>query len=413
MPRGREMQVQVVICLVATARVTDGLRPFADGVTSKRLMMFEWRQFGQSLAGQSLAERPTVAGSRLWLFITVNAVIGVMLALVLFGDIDDWLSRARAGSDVTDTGALQPVARARTARAERSLATHHLTRRPVAPRLINAGSVSERSEGVQGIETGSNSALHAGSTGDTTTVAAITDDDDLEPAGSMADWYASDRVTYRTVCVRLCDGAMVPVSYATTPDRFKRDAERCGASCGSPSKLFVQRNPLGDVEDLVALDGTMYVALPNAFRFRVAHDNACSCRPNAWESAAQARHRRLAITARLTTSREKLHAPVARLAGLVARVQVAAAADGEPSVPAALAKSTVPQKKKSAAKSKRGGRVPGSQVAGVPQVAILFGPNWIGSAPPANTAYAPKRQADLTSRRFDGTDWRINVYEPL
>jgi hypothetical protein len=40
--------------------------------------------------------------------------------------------------------------------------------------------------------------------------------------------------TYRTVCVRLCDGFFWPVSFATTKLGLKRDDETCQAACESP-----------------------------------------------------------------------------------------------------------------------------------------------------------------------------------
>src|SRR5690606_29512315 len=35
--------------------------------------------------------------------------------------------------------------------------------------------------------------------------------------------YGRRHGTYRTVCVRLCDGFFFPISFATTPDRFGAD----------------------------------------------------------------------------------------------------------------------------------------------------------------------------------------------
>ncbi len=41
--------------------------------------------------------------------------------------------------------------------------------------------------------------------------------------------------TYRTVCVRLCDGYFFPVSYSTLPNYFDRDAEACESKCAAPA----------------------------------------------------------------------------------------------------------------------------------------------------------------------------------
>lgn len=82
--------------------------------------------------------------------------------------------------------------------------------------------------------------------------------------------------TIRTVCVRLCDGAYVPVSFATTPDRLAADSARCEASCSAPSRLFTGP-PDGAPESMTDLSGTPYSALPTAFRFRTIYDQTCAC----------------------------------------------------------------------------------------------------------------------------------------
>jgi hypothetical protein len=45
--------------------------------------------------------------------------------------------------------------------------------------------------------------------------------------------------TYRTVCVRLCDGVYFPISFSTYRSYFAKDAERCERSCPNRSRLFV------------------------------------------------------------------------------------------------------------------------------------------------------------------------------
>lgn len=49
--------------------------------------------------------------------------------------------------------------------------------------------------------------------------------------------------TYRTVCVRLCDGFYFPISYSTRRQRFAGDAAQCEQRCPYRSRLFVHRNP--------------------------------------------------------------------------------------------------------------------------------------------------------------------------
>ena len=51
-----------------------------------------------------------------------------------------------------------------------------------------------------------------------------------EQMGEMRD-RARSYGTYRTVCVRLCDGSFYPISFSTTPDNFARDEAQCRSSC--------------------------------------------------------------------------------------------------------------------------------------------------------------------------------------
>jgi hypothetical protein len=97
--------------------------------------------------------------------------------------------------------------------------------------------------------------------------------------------------TYRTVCVRLCDGYFFPISFATTPEHFAEDAATCSSRCNSSARLYVYPNPGGEPEQMTALDGKPYTALPSAFLFRTKYDAACTCKPQPWSQEALARHR--------------------------------------------------------------------------------------------------------------------------
>jgi Protein of unknown function (DUF2865) len=84
--------------------------------------------------------------------------------------------------------------------------------------------------------------------------------------------------TYRTLCVRTCDGFYFPISFSTVPGQFGADAAACQAACpGAEAVLYTHRNPGEDVSQMVSLDGQPYTALPNAFRFRTQFDRACTC----------------------------------------------------------------------------------------------------------------------------------------
>ena len=94
--------------------------------------------------------------------------------------------------------------------------------------------------------------------------------------------------SYRTVCVRTCDGYFFPISYATNASRFAEDEKTCQQSCPATDvQLYTYRNPGEDINQAVSVNTSQpYTALPNAFKYRQAWDNACSCR-KAGESWAQ------------------------------------------------------------------------------------------------------------------------------
>lgn len=112
-----------------------------------------------------------------------------------------------------------------------------------------------------------------------------------EEAMEEAREYARERGTYRTVCVRLCDGFYFPISFATTPDRFGADEAACNARCSSGARLYVYPNPGGEPEDMRDVRGQPYTALKNAFLFRTEYVEACTCKPHPWEREALNRHR--------------------------------------------------------------------------------------------------------------------------
>lgn len=94
--------------------------------------------------------------------------------------------------------------------------------------------------------------------------------------------------TYRTICVRTCDGFYYPVSYATTPDRFRDDEQTCQRTCPAAEvALYTYHNPGEEVAQAVALNGRLYTELPTAFQYRKALTPSCSCR-RAGESWADA-----------------------------------------------------------------------------------------------------------------------------
>jgi hypothetical protein len=105
------------------------------------------------------------------------------------------------------------------------------------------------------------------------------------------------RDTYRTVCVRLCDGYYFPISFSATTDRFEHDRQSCENSCGAQGRLFVYRNPGGEPDDMQDLQGRPYRQLRTAFLYRTEYVADCKCKPHPWEQQAVDQHRLYALAA--------------------------------------------------------------------------------------------------------------------
>jgi len=85
--------------------------------------------------------------------------------------------------------------------------------------------------------------------------------------------------TYRTVCVRMCDGYYYPISFATSPSRFRDDQDVCLRTCPATDvALYAYRNPGGEMREAISIDGKRYTDLPNAFRYRQEYNPSCACR---------------------------------------------------------------------------------------------------------------------------------------
>jgi hypothetical protein len=84
--------------------------------------------------------------------------------------------------------------------------------------------------------------------------------------------------TYRTLCVRLCDGYYFPVSFSTLPNHFQRDAQMCQSQCAAPAELYYHQNPGGAVEQMMSVSGQPYTSLKSAFRYRKEYVPGCSCK---------------------------------------------------------------------------------------------------------------------------------------
>lgn len=85
--------------------------------------------------------------------------------------------------------------------------------------------------------------------------------------------------TYRTICVRLCDGYYFPVSFSTLPNHFQRDSQLCQSQCAAPAELYYHQNPGGAVEQALSASGQQpYTSLKSAFLYRKQFVPGCSCK---------------------------------------------------------------------------------------------------------------------------------------
>lgn len=111
--------------------------------------------------------------------------------------------------------------------------------------------------------------------------------------GSWNNYGPQSYATYRTICVRLCDGYYFPVSFSTLPNHFEQDQQVCASKCAAPVALYYHQNPGGAVEQAVSVTEQMpYTQLKSAFRYRKEFVAGCSCKeaeyvPNSGEGPAQ------------------------------------------------------------------------------------------------------------------------------
>jgi hypothetical protein len=86
--------------------------------------------------------------------------------------------------------------------------------------------------------------------------------------------------TFRTVCVRLCDGAFFPVSFSTLPNHFDRDQDVCQQKCAAPAELYYySQSPGAGIDQAISHKTRQpYTTLRTAFRFRKEFVAGCSCK---------------------------------------------------------------------------------------------------------------------------------------
>ncbi len=102
---------------------------------------------------------------------------------------------------------------------------------------------------------------------------------DSEGGGATGGFGSSQYATFRTVCVRLCDGYYFPISFSTLPAHFQQDADACQSKCAAPVELYYHPNPGGAMEQAMSLKAQEpYTRLKSAFRYRKEYVQGCSCK---------------------------------------------------------------------------------------------------------------------------------------
>jgi hypothetical protein len=88
--------------------------------------------------------------------------------------------------------------------------------------------------------------------------------------------------TYRTLCVRSCDGYYFPISYSTTREHLAADQATCRQMCpAGDAELYYHAQSGEGPAEMLSLEGKLYTSLPTAFRHLSTLDKACTCRSSA------------------------------------------------------------------------------------------------------------------------------------
>jgi uncharacterized protein DUF2865 len=138
-------------------------------------------------------------------------------------------------------------------------------------------------------------------------------------------WQTDPAVTYRTLCVRLCDGFYFPINDRSRPGNFLAEEKACQSRCAVPARLFYQPAPAGDASGMVALTGERYVDLPNAFRYRAEYVESCACGPKPWSDEAKAIYERRTVLATRTRAERIVAAGAGEMAKILADAELVVA----------------------------------------------------------------------------------------
>ncbi len=121
--------------------------------------------------------------------------------------------------------------------------------------------------------------------------------------------YSSPSGSFRTLCVRTCDGYYWPINNNSSRSRFHEEAQSCRQSCDSEAKLYYLPHGSDDIESMTDLSGQSYGELANAFQYRKTLIAGCSCRPMPWNQSEHARHAQYALSAQLERDRQAVAQP--------------------------------------------------------------------------------------------------------
>lgn len=93
--------------------------------------------------------------------------------------------------------------------------------------------------------------------------------------------YSAPPGSYRTLCVRTCDGYYFPMSSASSPSDFERDQANCQTSCpGTEVQIYYHRQGQESEAMVSGLSGRPYADLPAAWLYKQAGTPSpagCSC----------------------------------------------------------------------------------------------------------------------------------------
>ena len=70
----------------------------------------------------------------------------------------------------------------------------------------------------------------------------------------------------------------IPIHYSHLWQPAGQDAQQCQSNCAAPAELYVYRNPGQEIEQAISLNGSAYMDLPVALKYRKEYVKGCSCK---------------------------------------------------------------------------------------------------------------------------------------